>query len=383
MKISYYTVGDIAFSSKIDASLYASNGTEDIKWHFFDNEFSMHNWKQEPPQTLDYLYKLRAENIRDNYDYVVILCSGGADSTNVLKTFLNNNILVDEIIASAPMSGLRDYQFNNIDTSHHNTISETIYTQIPLMQEIAINFPNIRITLNDYFGDIINYKSDKWILDCDDWIHPSSASRYRFEKHEHLRKLADNGKRICFVYGIDKPNLIIGKDNGIYITFSDHAVNVMRPPFDREYPTVDNVMFYWDITSLDCLTKQAHTLARWLCRPENSIAMSYVFNENSPPASYSIFRHRQSKYERAIVPCIYPTTHRPVFQAEKPVRLFLGEHDTWFYKLHKSTPAYEMLVSDTKHLFSKISSKFLNKGNNGFRMYSSYYKIGELVDFLG
>lgn len=381
LNLPHYTVGNSIYVNKIEAVLAANLTQADIEWNFYPDKFGAYDWTLEPWKPLSDLYRERAQQIRDRYDYVVLLCSGGADSTNVLYSFLDNNIKVDEIIASAPMEGLRDYQFNNKDTSHHNTMSETFYTQLPLIQKIAQLHPEIKVTLNDYFGDILNYKSDKWILDCDDWIHPSSAARYRFEKHSHLRDLADKGKKVAFVYGIDKPNVIIGTDNSINLTFSDLAVNVMRPPFDREYPNVDNVMFYWDPDNLDCLAKQAHTTARWLFKPENSKALDYVFKVAAPPPNFETFRARQSKYERAIVPCIYPDTFRPIFQAEKPIKICLGEHDTWFYTHHSGTRSHEMMVSDTKNLFKNINRKYINKGKNGFKMYSAYYRIGEVSDF--
>jgi hypothetical protein len=378
----HYSVGENVFINKIDAILYANQTLATVNWHFHEDKFSTVDWTVEPEESLDYWYKLRAQEIRDTYDYVVILCSGGADSTNVVKTFLNNNIKIDEIIAAAPMEGLRDYSFNDKDPSHSNTISETIYAQIPLIKEISSQHPEVKITLHDYFQDMLDYDTDEWLYRCDDWIHPSSAARYRYERVTHLRNLAEAGKRIAFVYGIDKPSLIVGESDDVYIIFSDVAVNVKRPPFDREYPNVDTVMFYWTPTVPELLIKQAHSVAKWIYKPENSTALKYLnYYKTAKRMTFEERRYNNSKYERAIVPCIYPTTSKKIFQAEKPSKLFLGEHDDWFYQLHNKTRTFEMILSDTNNFYKNIDSKYLNSAGNGFNIFGNYYKIGKVNDF--
>lgn len=379
----YYSVDNRVYENKIDAVLDANRTMSEVKWHFFEDDFRRAEWSKEPQESLDTLYRIRAQEIRDSYDYVVILCSGGADSTNVLKTFINNKIKVDEIIAAAPLEGLRDYQFNDKDTSHRNTISETVYVQIPFINEIAQQHPEIRVTLHDYFQDIINYKSDEWLYSSDDWLHPSGLARYRYERVTHLRNMADAGKRIAFVYGIDKPSLMRTDDDEIHILFSDLAVNVRKPPFDRPYPNVDAVMFYWDKTTTTLLRKQAHQLTKWIFQPENVKALCWMPGiRASKIFTFEERRFRNSKYERAIVPCIYPTTHKSIFQTEKPTKIFMGELDEWFYSHHKSTRSFEMIWSDTLGFYKNINDKYLNEGKNGLQIFFNRYKIGKREDIL-
>lgn len=380
----YYSVSGKKIFHKIDAVLEANRLDSDLSWHFYDDIFKKVNWTAEPTYSLDYYYKLRAEQIRLRYDYVVIFCSGGADSTNVLKSFVNNNIHVDEVIVSAPNSGLSNYNFNKNDTSHSNTMSETKFAQFPLMQELSNQNLNIKITINDYFQNIIDYESEKWIYDSEDWIHPSGLSRYHLENISHLKNLAEQGKRIALVYGIDKPVLLLSGDNDeeIYTVFSDLAVNVQRPAFAVNYPNVDNVLFYWTKDLPEMLVKQAHSVANWIFKIENQYLLNFFKSSGKiQNQTYAENRYQHSRYERGIVPCIYPSTYRKVFQAEKPTKTFLGEHDDWFYSLHRSTRAYDMIVTDTIHFFKKFKRKYLNPGNNGFINYHNKYKIGNLSDF--
>jgi hypothetical protein len=377
----HYSVGNQIFNHKIEAVMHSIKMNEPVSWNFHKEKLKSCDWTIEPELSLDKLYEMRAQQISDSYDYVVILCSGGADSTNVLKSFVNNDIIPDEIIASMPLMGLRDYNFNDKDTSHNNTMSETVYAQIPLLKEIANLYPDIKITINDYFENILSYESEEWIYTCEQWIHPSSAARYNFEKHKHLKNLAENGKRIAFVYGIDKPKVALSSNGNIYSSLSDLTVNVARPPFNIDYPNVENVLFYYTPLIPEIMIKQAHVVAKWLFLPENKKQQSYMLDLNKPIESSYTNRAVHSKYERAIVPVLYPSTHRTIFQAEKPGNIFMGEHDNWFYKHHSKIQTYDIMINDVKRFFEKIPANQLAADNNGFITLSNHYCIGPLDKF--
>jgi hypothetical protein len=381
--IHYYKVENQIFYHKMDAILYANNSKKEVNWYFHNDVFQSLDWLTEPITDLTEYYKQRALQVRNSFDYVVIMCSGGADSTNALKSFTDNNIMPDEIIASAPLEGLNNFKFNDSDRTHHNTMSETKFAQLPLINDISQKYPNIKITLHDYFSDILNYQPEEWLYQCEDWVHPSSLARYRIEKHRHLKNLAESGKRIAFVYGIDKPILAIGPNYGsLFLVLSDLTVNVQRPPFQEKYPNVENILFYWTPDLPQMMIKQAHTVAKWIFKKENHKALKYLaVYDRAIKTTYIENRYRHSKYERAIVPCIYPTTYRKIFQAEKPSSLFLGEHDSWFYQLHKNTLSYQMMVSDSVNFIKKIDDKYLNKQRSGFVTFNQSYNLGPLTNF--
>ena len=377
----YYTVGAGVFTDKLAAVLQASLTNEEIEWHFNDEIYDKTNWTTEPELSLDQYYKIRAQQIRDQYDYVVILCSGGGDSTNVIWSFLNNGIPVDEVVASAPIGGLSQWTDTDKDTSAGNTMSETMLAQIPLMHEIHSKHPDVKITINDYFETLLNYETDDWIFRCGEWIHPSSAARYDLDKQLHIKKLAEQGKKIAIVYGIDKPHLFYDTDDTIGVMMSDLTVNVQRPPFRDKYSNVENVLFYFAPELPEMQVKQAHTLAKWIHMPENSFAKEKMLDLRSPVPSLEHSRTKHSFYERAIIPCLYPQTHRRVFQGHKPTRMFLGEHDDWFYKMHNNTRAFDLVVSDFRNFIKEINPIYLNVPRTGFKVFRLQYKIGAISDF--
>ena len=380
-RLGYYKVNDTIFTEKLPAILHANERKDRVEWHFNKEIYQKVNWKIEPELSLDAYYKIRAQQIRDEYDYVIILCSGGGDSTNVVWSFLRNNIHVDEIIASAPLNGIRQWNSTNKENSAGNTMSETLLVQLPLMEKIHSEYPTVKITINDYFDTLIEYNTDDWIFRCGEWIHPSSAARYDLDKQLHIKQLAEQGKKIAIVYGIDKPNLFYGDDNTIGITMSDLAVNVQRPPFKDKYSNVENVLFYYSPDLPDMQVKQAHSLAKWIHLPESSFARSKMFDKRLPLPTFEKFRINHSFYERAIIPCIYPSTHTDIFQGHKPTRMFLGEHDDWFYRLHHNTRAFELIESDFRNFIKTIDPMYLDSSRSGFVVNTMHFTIGNISDF--
>jgi hypothetical protein len=377
----YYSVGNLNFTEKLDAILHANINKDDVVWHFNEHIYNKINWTIEPELSLDQYYKIRAQQIRDQYDYVIILCSGGGDSTNVVWSFLNNGIPVDEIIASAPVSGLSRWKETINDVSAGNTMSETLLAQLPLMKQIHSKHPEIKITINDYFDTLINYKTDEWIFKCGEWIHPSGSARYDLNNQPHIRKLAEQGKKIGIIYGIDKPLLFYDLQGNVGTIISDLAVNVQRPPFNDKYPNVENVLFYFAPELPEMQVKQAHAVAKWIHRPENDVIRKKMMDWRRPDLAAEQTRIKLSFYERAIIPCIYPTTYRKVFQGHKPTRIFLGEHDDWFYRMHNDTKAFELIVSDFRNFIKEIDPKYLNHSRTGFEHFRFSYIIGNPFDF--
>ena len=146
----YYIVGDQIYLNKSEAVFQASTTGKELVWKFHDDVFNTINWNQRPSGTLRDLYKERAQQIRDKYDYVVVHFSGGMDSWTVLNSFLSNGIHVDEIFTRWAFAErkFKDADSNNKDSS--NLSSEFEYAVVPVLEHIKKNFPNINIVVDDY-----------------------------------------------------------------------------------------------------------------------------------------------------------------------------------------------------------------------------------------
>ena len=132
-KFGFYQVGNRTTFSKIEAIEWQQQLKFFPQWNFNEDIFSSYNWKIEPIETLDELYARRARQIRDTYDYVVVCYSGGADSSNVLDTFVKNNIHVDEVLT------INQFEFDSNPLSELN-IEQTkvVYPSIQKLEFIII-----------------------------------------------------------------------------------------------------------------------------------------------------------------------------------------------------------------------------------------------------
>ena len=419
--IGYYNVGDQKFGNKYDAVMYAQRTDQDVTWHFFDEVFDKVDWTVEPELSLNELYRIRAQQIRDTYDYLIVFCSGGADSNNVIRTFLNNNIHVDEVMGIAPMNGLNNWEFDKNNLSEDNTISETKYAMFPLFDEIAAKNPNIKLTINDYFNDVIDKKDEQWTYEaCGNIVTVLTSHFTDIARFKHIDQLIQQGKRIGLVYGTDKPIVRIDNNNDLYFIFADSGINYLNMPEDRQTPNVDRVLFYWTPDLPELLVKQAHVVHKAISLPENlylcdslrarpssvtfATFQDYIdrqVNENVDPISKADILKRfmptnelsdrllkfssKSVYQRTIVPFIYPTTYtKDLFQCQKvdADAGFFTRDQAWVHALHKNTRVSDMVLSGVTQLYASITPKYLNINGTGFINYYKIYKYGNLSKYL-
>ena len=87
-KHGYYLVDGIKTFSKFEAWQLSNNNTDNIKFIFNDDLFSTYDWSKEPEEDIYELYRRRAYQLRKDYDYIVLLYSGGIESQVMLETFL-------------------------------------------------------------------------------------------------------------------------------------------------------------------------------------------------------------------------------------------------------------------------------------------------------
>ena len=416
--IGYYKVNDKVFGNKYDAVMYAQQTNQIVTWHFFDEVFNSVDWNTEPELSLDDLYKVRAHQIREEYDYVVVFCSGGSDSNNVIRTFLNNNIPVDEVIGIAPMEGLSNWEFDKNNLSEDNTISEVKYAMFPLFDEIANKNPNIKLTIYDYFSDILKKNDEQWTYDaCGNIVTVLTSHFTNVGRLDHIDKLIQQGKRIGLVYGTDKPIIRIDSNNNLYFVLADSGINYLNMPDSRTFPNVDTVLFYWSPRLPELLVKQAHVVAKALTLPENKhliemlkttpksaatssfqdyLSLQEANSDRDPISKADILNNfmptnkfpnrllkfsNKSIYQRVIVPFIYPTTYSPnLFQCQKvdADAGFFTKDQAWVHLLHKGSVVSDMVLSGTTQLYNSISPKFLNYQGTGFMNYFKAYKYGKL-----
>ena len=103
--LGFYTVGTTRYYSKVQALIESTRTDQFPIWNFNNEVYGAQSWEHEPKTDLRELYRLRAKQLRDKYDYIRVEASGGGDSTQVIFNFLLNGIHLDEIIFRYPKAG--------------------------------------------------------------------------------------------------------------------------------------------------------------------------------------------------------------------------------------------------------------------------------------
>ena len=160
-KLGYYTVGDQRHYVKPQALIAATQTGHFPEWNFNREVFDHYAWHEEPVIELQDLYRMRAQQLRDRYDYIRLEVSGGGDSATAAYSFINNGIHLDEVVFRYPKTGEKNVTDDPFNTKPENTLSEWRYAAQPLLQWIATHAPRTRITVHDYSEHMLGRGHDE------------------------------------------------------------------------------------------------------------------------------------------------------------------------------------------------------------------------------
>ena len=324
-RLGYYQVGWKKFRHKTLALIESKKTQYRAEWVFNDKEYSSINWQIPIMESLDNLYKRRAQQLRDNYDYLALYFSGGADSSNMLRAFLNNGIFLDEIVMQSPEPA--KYSFNKEDTSDANVYSEIPFSAVPILNELTnLIHPSTIIRYQDTSQGIVE------LLNHDDWFekHPCGvtmainplARQYTSFTEKHILNLCNTGKRIAQIIGTDKPLLkYVGKD---YYSYFVDVTALHAPPVDLTNKEISDKayhteFFYWTPDMPEIVVKQAQEVKKH-CEVNNNIH-NLVCGKTT----------HIGKLRSILHPIIYPSMPEVHFQVGKGHQGGLRKKDDWFW----------------------------------------------------
>lgn len=372
-KLGYYTVGNNTYYSKVQALIEATKTNQFPHWNFNNEVYGAQNWLQEPEVNLRELYRIRAQQLRDKYDYIRLECSGGSDSTQALFSFLLNDIPIDEIVFRYPKAGEGKIGINASDYNAENHLSEYEYATRPLLNWLSVHYPGVKITVHDYSADMLvnEDRDESWVYSAKEFLQPGHVTKFPNYKTIEQRILADKGKRICVLYGIDKPKLCI-KDDKWYLYFIDFQANYANPDIG-EYNNITNEYFFWSPDLPEISVKQAHLVRNWFNLPENKHLQSLARWPNHSVA-------QRTAYEAVIKPLVYPDYDQMTFQVSKPGTNFYSEMDHWFYSQFQDHKLYQSWKAGIAFVERNIDKKYFNmehKNAVGFVGFlTPFYHIG-------
>jgi hypothetical protein len=124
-----------------------------IYFHWYEEEMKRLSIGVEPELTTAELYKLRAQELRDTYSYIRLFFSGGVDSYSALRSFVDNNIHLDEIVI-AQMPDLN--KANELESTNR----DITLSAFPLIKELHHKIPNTKIRIENSSIDDLNTRFD-------------------------------------------------------------------------------------------------------------------------------------------------------------------------------------------------------------------------------
>ena len=376
-ELGHYSVNGLKFYNKVSA-LKACSGGELPKWIFQDQQFSAHQWLEEPAEDLYEIYLQRAIQIRNQYDRVILMSSGGIDSTTMLRTFVDNDI---------PIEGVGTYgsfQFDNWGELTQNKEAHNV--ALPYIRQLE---HDRNIDLNYFFLDdskhYDKFIDEEWVYSTSNFSLSPQTFMWNFHQTDFQYQAQMEMGRTCIVRGVDKPRIFY-EDHKWKISFLDSCPGFFNSnDVAKEGSWYDNDYFYWsgDMPKLIC--KQAYTIKNFFDAledtPEKATLMKQLFSREKK------YFNREF-YHNYIDPLLYGRyvnqnvgDDRPYFTLGKAKLVNAWDKDDGFF-LHaekKHQDAWKAGINHVEEIiddcYKKDESDFITSGF--VDIWSQDYVLGE------
>jgi hypothetical protein len=340
-KFGYYQAGNRKTYSRQEAIEFA--GEKPIEWVFNDEVFSLYDWTTEPVDNINHFYNLRATQLRNDYDYIVLFYSGGYDSHNILKTFIDNNLHIDEIITSIPSLSiistptLEWNQFTSKQLERYK--NQLVNTKIRLVEH------------NKKLIQIVSQNSDLlYSLNYKFTLHHLVKEEFKITFKEH-RDCVERGAKIAYLYGIDKPAVSYNSQSRDYFVEFNESVIVNKILPETQSNKIQDIgyeFFYWAPECVSMMIKQAHM-----------IKALHKIHHTLPSQISTLFNY--TLYPRCVetnsLGFFNEEDYRKMFRflnnkSNVPVTACVGGRDSWFYRMNHDI---------SKKILDMVSSVSVNR----------------------
>jgi hypothetical protein len=353
-KNGFYQVGTRAFNYKVTALQEATRTNSVVKWMFNDHIFSTFDWTTSNHLPLSEMYRLRAQQLRDKYNYLMLGWSGGADSTTILDTFLDNNIRLDEVVITWALTASQGRYTPSLSLNDTNMASEWDFAIKPKLDAIRAQYPNLKITIRDMKFDANHkeYAEDSVLLT--DKHSYFGLTRIR-DLDQLLEQRSNQYHSIAYVTGVSPPDLFF-IDNRVYTSFPDtHTTPTAKS--DLLAGWIRNIeFFYWTPDMPELVREQCHTLLRVL-NTDRSFRRHFKRKDQQKRTlhwpDYDLLRYVRKPY-------LYPNYPQNTFQVGKP-KLLVNYNSwySWFYDNPHSAEFTAPLDSAINTNLALIHPRFL------------------------
>jgi hypothetical protein len=358
-KLGVYRVGDLKFYSKLEAiEMHTRTGIHP-HWDFNEAVFSSYDWTVEPKENLLELYRRRAEQIRNKYDYIVLMFSGGADSTTVLESFLTNDIHIDEIAS---------FQNYSVTGDHESFLSaEVTRVARPKIELLKEKYPWLKHRILDLGPMEIEYFSSaqgrNWLYEINSILCPSGVARESLGlKVKEWRDIIDSGKKFCILYGSDKPR--VTHKNGRYVfNFVDSIDNTCTVKSMAGQQPYTDELFFWSPDLPEICIKQAHMVKTYLSQPNIETA-AFITPEKTSVACTVKNGKTHWLTVHGVHRIVYPNWDITTFSVGKANDVMLTPRDEWLFNLSDTHTVKQSWEIGRKKLLQTLPDYWKNDLSN-------------------
>ena len=350
----YYVIGNKKFQSKFEALNYARDHNQtNITYHFHDEVFGSYDWTTEPTESLSELYRQRAEQLRNQYEYLILAFSGGADSTNILRTFVDNKIHLDEIVVYHSLEGDGDTQ------SFYNF--ETFNVALPVLEKLLTG-TKTKITVIDTTLATLDY----WkLVNKFDFLHynsfcfsPNNLARNIIKiQNSELRQIYNTSKTVAYITGIDKP-IVTYIEGQAFFQFNDCIDTTLSYYLrDKNHTREIDEFFYWTPNFPKIAIKQSHVLKRYY----DSANLDQVLGQTRPQGLGKIIKRGKlyGQSHSTLPSLIYDNWDITTPSVGKSsTGLVYSLRDQWF--LESGRPEAQTFKDAMQYFFQNIPTDYIN-----------------------
>lgn len=208
-RIPHWIVGQERYTNQFETWQAIKKTDLPARFCLYEEAFDLLDWTQEPTETWDELLRVRCIQLRQKYKNLKLLYSGGRDSHCILRTFIKNQIPIDELlIVNYSRNPVRSAEYTNwVRPMAHSYLQHNLHAKIT----------TLTIGVEDY---------QKWYNET--WSESSSAttmyglfqpSDYTWMIEQQCRIDHSSTGIMC---GLEKPDLVI-QDNKLFVTNRDGA----------------------------------------------------------------------------------------------------------------------------------------------------------------
>jgi hypothetical protein len=349
-KLGFYQVGSFKTYSKFLAISEHRKTNQGLVWNFNQTEFEKYDWTSCPTVSLKELYVDRANQLRNDYDVLVLFYSGGGDSQTVLEAFVDNGIHIDHIACCNSLNP------NNDEFAYFN--EEITRVALPYLNSISKKIPFTKQhVINQTDAILTGFTDVNWWIEHNNALTPNCVTRSRLRDwYLPFVKLLESGQSVAFIWGRDKPRILYDQEQ-VYTQFNDHNDN-NTSAYSQHRSNLGWIdeFFFHDPQWPDIPCRQIHEVLNRL--QENSISLELFTDTPTPNGQCPLSKKYLSN--NGLNSVIYPGWDPHTFSNGKNPSIIWGARDQWFFDHCTHTVAYQNWYNSICYLEKYLSHEDQN-----------------------